>query len=555
MNETELENALGAEGLGFGIVFQVSCSDGALVIVINRPDPGFLDYNLFKVRIVKILENFDLTGISILYLYSRVLGLEECDWQDQLAIANPDKDNPVREESLSTNQDIAPIESQEAIALANSELIEAEVKPKEITPKEITQYRFGLSDYLIETVSEPPESDIAEIVISFDRLSQTDKQTFLPALENFFVNQDRNAFVGLLPELSDLGQKIEQLSNRKRRSAAIWLARYCVKGEEILAIARKGHVPPTESTSQNLAPINPNTSAVQTTNSDINSTPNSTPNTSPRESPREPRRTPVANRSVQQTNSAISTSNSNILPMAIALAVAGVLSGWLFNGSMQAAGWIAFVGFTHGFIWAVGVSYGNQLFLGSTIFNIGAIIFFRGYLWSQAIGVFTGFALAAAVKLSLKTPKNSSEQLFGKRGGIAIAAILIGMILGITLLGGKNPTVASSVSSSGISAIGGNNIYIADEGEISMSEAISKGTVSLRIENKSAADCLLTIQLTIVEKSALGGTSTKTTGEPTKFAQAPANKSTDLPFTLSPGTYRIACQENYSGGASFEVVP
>jgi hypothetical protein len=530
MNEAKLLSDLEAANLGVDLIFQVTYDDANLVVVINRPQPKPLDYDYLKPEILAIIEKSELSKPITIYFYSRILGEEEPDWQDEILIPIPS----------------ALVESEPQLDSVKTSLaIAAREEVKDTTPKDITEYRFGLSDYLIETTSEPPESDIAEIVIAFEQLSETNKYILLPALEQFFVNQDRNTFVGLSPELSDLTQKIEKLNKRKQRLASIWVARYCVRGEEILAIANKSHIQPIEATSQAEPETSQNisTSVVQTSNSvSTNST------------VKEPRRSSVSNRvSVPQTKIATSA-NSNLVPMAIALMVTGILSGWLFNGAFQAAGWIALVGFTHGFIWAVRVSYGNKLFLGSTVFNVGVIIFFRGYLWSQAIGIATGLALAFAFNLSLKTFNNNGRKLFGKRGAIALGAVLMGMILSITLVG-KSPTIASLNTSSSM----GGNIYINDEGEISMPEVFSKGaTSSLRIENRSPFNCLLIIQSTNVEKYSVGGgEATKVTGigAATTFTQTLANQSSDLPFALSVGTYRLVCQENTIDGVNFEVVP
>jgi hypothetical protein len=535
MNEAKLLSDLESANLGLDLVFQVSYADASLVVVINRPQPEPLDYGDIKDRILAIIEKSGLSEPTNIYLYSRILGEDEPDWQDQVLI--PIASDP--EPQLDSAKTSLAIAAQEEV--------------KDITPKDIAEYRFGLSDYLIETISEPPESDIGEIVIAFDQLSQTNKQILLPALEQFFVNQDRHAFVGLSSELEDLAQKIELLNKRKRRLVSIWVARYCVKGEEILAIVNKSHIQPTKAPIQ-AEPETPqnidNTSAVQTSNL-LSSSNSPTPNPATNPDSRELKKSSSSSRSssVPQTNTSVSE-NSNILPMAIALVVTGILSGWLFNGVYQANGWIAIVGFIHGFIWVVGVSYGNKLFLGSTVFNVVVSFIFRGYLWSQVIGIITGFIFAFAFNLSVKTYNHTSSKLFGKRGAIAFGAILTGMILGITLLGGGgNPKVASSSNPDG-----GGNILIV-EGEILMPELITKATTSsLRIENKGSTACNLTIQTFIVSN---GVEDTESTGDETvtSFAQLRPNQSSELPFQLDTGNYRFACQENTSGGASFEVVP
>jgi hypothetical protein len=545
MNEAQLLSDLESANLGFDLVFQVSYSDTSLIVVINRPELEPLDYGYMKDRIFVIIEKNGLSELTTIYFYSRILGVEETDWQDQISITKATKPSLIPESKPQVDA------TKATVAIADQE-----VKVKDITPKDLSQYRFGLSDYLIETIAEPPESEIAEIVCAFDQLSQTNKLQLLPALEQFFVNQDRNAFEALSSELGDFGQKIEQLSNRKRRSASIWLARYCVKGDEILAIVTKTLPQPTETSSQ----AQPETSSNSNPSSVTSSlqSPNSVTTNS---TTREPRRSSVLNRApVQSTNSVVSsTSNSNLLPMAIALLVVGLLGGWAFGGALRFAGAIAVLGFSHGFVWAVGVSYGNKLFLGSTPFNILIIIFFRGYFWSQGIGIVTGFAFATAIKLSAKSVKDGSL-LFGKKGLIGFVTVLIGLLIGIGLLGGG---FSSKDAIADYSGEDGNRVTIV-EGEIMMQDTRLKKKSLLTVGNRTSTKCQLSLQSVSGAVESAAEETENPPASPTIEASKPIKYELKkfeglgghtFPLDFPPGFYKLFCEENNLGGASFEIVP
>ncbi len=450
MNETELVNALDSDGLGLGIVFQVSGSDGALVIVINRPEPAPLDYHLFKVRIIKILEKFDLAGISILYLYSRILGVEECDWQDQVAIANSPKVSPPQDQDSEHKTELLKANTQTQEAIASPE------EPIKTVSKEINQYTFGISEYLINTVAEPPETEIAGLVYFFDQLKMEEKQRVLPALEQFFQTQNQDVFQGFATELSDWLQKIAGLSSRKRKSTSIWLARYCVRGEEILETLTK-NLPVEEVLMAELkskssvgsvatdAQLSPETLA-DSVNPSVKSD-RRVPSAKPQSGSVLDRK-PVA--TAQNSAKVSSITKSNILPMAVALLVLGLVGGLLTKWLLSIFGPIPVsLGLIAGLLSGIGIAYGNAAAKSSTLGTVVALIFFREFFFSSLVGTGIGLATGMAIKSGSKAPKSENKSL-DQRGAIALSSVLVGIVLGIFLLGGgigKDSTISSSSGS------------------------------------------------------------------------------------------------------------
>jgi len=590
MNETELVNALDSDGLGLGIVFQVSGSDGALVIVINRPEPAPLDYHLFKVRIIKILEKFDLAGISILYLYSRILGVEECDWQDQVAIANSPKVSPPQDQDSEHKTELLKANTQTQEAIASPE------EPIKTVSKEINQYTFGISEYLINTVAEPPETEIAGLVYFFDQLKMEEKQRVLPALEQFFQTQNQDVFQGLPPELSDWLQKIAGLSSRKRKSTSIWLARYCVRGEEILETVTKNltveEVPMAELKSKSSvgsvatdAQLSPETLA-DSVNPSVKSD-RRVPSAKPQSGSVLDRK-PVA--TAQNSAKVSSITKSNILPMAVALLVLGLVGGLLTKWLLSIFGPIPVsLGLIAGLLSGIGIAYGNAAAKSSTVGTVVALIFFREFFFSSLVGTGIGLATGMAIKSGSKAPKSENKSL-DQRGAIGLSSVLIGMVLGTFLLGGgigKDSTISSS-SGSGSSNTDNSTISSSSESGssstdisgdltifieqksiyISMVEARSmalrglqegsifkmplKRDVIVKIENADDTDCqLTTIPITII-RNARGQFEDIKPFEPsevpvTPFAMAPAKSKTEASIRFIPGAYFLHCGENTAG--------
>ena len=86
MNEQQIINAIADACQDESLRFQVIIQDSALHIYINRPTVAQLDYQQLKQKIYTAVVKLYSTELSNIWLYCRVLGEIDPDWQSVLEI-------------------------------------------------------------------------------------------------------------------------------------------------------------------------------------------------------------------------------------------------------------------------------------------------------------------------------------------------------------------------------------------------------------------------------------------------------------------------------------
>jgi hypothetical protein len=126
MNEQQILNAIADACQDESLRFQVIIQDSTLHIYINRPTVAQLNYQQLKQKIYTAVITLYSTKFSNIWLYCRVLGIIEPDWQSVLEI---DASNSIVDAKLTTVLD----EITDALDAANSivEKIEQELETSE----------------------------------------------------------------------------------------------------------------------------------------------------------------------------------------------------------------------------------------------------------------------------------------------------------------------------------------------------------------------------------------------------------------------------------------
>lgn len=126
MNEQQILNAIADACQDESLRFQIIIQDNELHIYINRPTVAQLNYQQLKQKIYTAVVKLYSTEVSSIWLYSRVLGEIEPDWQSVLEI---DASNSIVDAKLTTVLD----EITNALEAANYivERIENELETSE----------------------------------------------------------------------------------------------------------------------------------------------------------------------------------------------------------------------------------------------------------------------------------------------------------------------------------------------------------------------------------------------------------------------------------------
>jgi hypothetical protein len=254
--------------------FQLILQDKILHVYINRPTQAELDYHNLKSKIYGVItEKFSLE-FSAIWLYCRVLGKVEADWQALLEI-EPASLDPAQVSSMmqaitgaveATNSIIAKInlelEIPESFAVDWYDFEELPTTAGENSPEsdlellesidravlelDLNKYCFISNQRLLYATITAPKENIAQLVETFDRFEQSTKRSQLPALEIYF-NQSINPDLATLePGVQIWWREIVTLDLDQQRQLAIWLSRYCLHPEQTISIISKIFTPQIE---------------------------------------------------------------------------------------------------------------------------------------------------------------------------------------------------------------------------------------------------------------------------------------------------------------------
>jgi hypothetical protein len=254
--------------------FQLILQDKTLHVYINRPTQAELEYHNLKSKIYGVITEKFYGEFSAIWLYCRVLGKVEADWQAVLEIETASLD-PAQVSSMmqaitgaveATNSIIDKInlelEIPESFAVdwydfeelpttagensAESDLELLESIDRAVLELDLNKYCFISNQRLLYAILTAPKENIARLVDTFDRFEQSTKRSQLPVLEIYF-NQSINPDLATLePGVQIWWREIVILDLDQQRQLAIWLSRYCLHPEQTISIISKVFTPQIE---------------------------------------------------------------------------------------------------------------------------------------------------------------------------------------------------------------------------------------------------------------------------------------------------------------------
>jgi hypothetical protein len=275
MTEEQILNAIANACEDNTLRFQIIIHDKILHVYINRPTQVELDYQELKSKIYGILTKTFPLEFSQIWLYCRVLGEIEADWQAVLEIEiNLDFaqmsammqaiTGAVEATNLIVDKIEQELENPESFASYplwdfeelptttgdngsefgsdfDLELLESiEHVALEL---DLHKYCFISNQRLLYAVLNAPQENIARLVDTFDRFEQSIKRSQLPALEIFFHQSINPNLESLEPEVQSWWIKLTALDSDRQRQLAIWLSRYCLHPEQTISTISKVFVP------------------------------------------------------------------------------------------------------------------------------------------------------------------------------------------------------------------------------------------------------------------------------------------------------------------------
>ena len=263
MNESQIINAIANACEDDTLRFQIIIQGSTLHIYINRPSLAELDYQQLKQRINFAIISLYPAKVEKIWLYSRVLGEIEPDWQSGWSVKT---NNPLSKSDLSSafktitnavaaidsvvdkiEQELDTAESFKDDPVVGLEEIQLPPIPNDrdlesieldsdidFDSLDLTQYCFIRNQRLLYAVLDAPQANIASLIRTFDRFERSLKRSQLPILEAYF---DR----GIAPDLATFALKVRtwwieitELDSDKRHKLAIWLSRYCLNFQQTM---------------------------------------------------------------------------------------------------------------------------------------------------------------------------------------------------------------------------------------------------------------------------------------------------------------------------------
>jgi hypothetical protein len=251
--------------------FQIIIQEERLHVYINRPTQAELDYQNLKSKIYSVVtERFPAKFVEI-WLYCRVLGETEADWQALLEIQVKSLD-PAQTSSMmsaitgaveATNSIVDKIklelEIPEPFAIDWYDFEELPTTEGEDEPEfdpellesidnavlelDLNHYCFISNQRLLYAVLAAPNENIARLVNTFDRFPQPTKRSQLPVLEIYFQQSINPDLDSLEPAIKPWWREITALDSEQQNQLAIWLSRYCLHPEQTISTISKVFIP------------------------------------------------------------------------------------------------------------------------------------------------------------------------------------------------------------------------------------------------------------------------------------------------------------------------
>jgi hypothetical protein len=294
MTEEQILNAIADAYKDDNLNFQIIIQENSLHIYINRPTKEYLDYHQLKQRIYSVIMELPTAKFKQIWLYCRILGEIEPDWQSVLeietntsaadeitsmvAIVNSamDATNTIvskieqqleisesfREDPQIEFEDL-PTTAEDAQKLFNlseaelSELLEDSFQENGLYTEPLSSVsdKFssgereiisGLSNYcfirnrrLLYAVLDTPWLNIARLIDTFSRFDLAIQRSQLPILEAYFEESILPNFDQLEPKLHNWWTEMKQLDSDDKHKIAIWLSRYCCDPQTTISIIKE----------------------------------------------------------------------------------------------------------------------------------------------------------------------------------------------------------------------------------------------------------------------------------------------------------------------------
>lgn len=273
MTEEQILNAITDACEDSSLRFQIIIQDDTLHIYINRPSPDVLDYQQLKSRISRVINRTSNLSFSEAWLYCRVLGEIETDWQSAIEIESNNLDSSQMSSMIdaitdavdATNSIVDKINHELEIkeCFADDPWLDFEELPttaedhesefdldklasidEAVLSLDLHKYCFISNQRLLYAVLVPPEENIARLINTFEQFAAAIKRLQLPILQMYFeklIIPDLNDFE---PEVRIWWVEIIKLESQQQRYLAIWLSRYCLHPEATIAIIKEVLVTP-----------------------------------------------------------------------------------------------------------------------------------------------------------------------------------------------------------------------------------------------------------------------------------------------------------------------
>ena len=288
MTEEQILNAIANACEDDTLRFQIIIQDGTLHVYINRPTQVALDYQSLESKIRGAINNSASAKFSEIWLYCRVLGEIEADWQSSLDPQSAQLDSgqmssmmeAITDAVAATNSIVERIEQELEVpeSFATDPFYDFEELPTtaddhaegaselELDPSisideavfelDLAKYCFIRNRRLLYAVLTAPKADIAQLVDIFDRLEQSSKRSQLPILEQYFEQSVMPNLDDFAPELQSWWTAIIMFDSDQKRQLAIWLSRYCHHPEQTRSMMQEVLYPepPAPSVPQNTSP-------------------------------------------------------------------------------------------------------------------------------------------------------------------------------------------------------------------------------------------------------------------------------------------------------------
>ena len=260
MSESQILNAIAEACKDDTLHFQIIIQENTLHIYINRETPAHLNYQKLEQEIVSAISGLNLPDVAKIWLYCRVLGEVEPDWQNVLTIEaevalEEDLESIVEEIATAvdaTNSTVKKIEYEleraesfaedklEKTTLDDNRELDATTSKTEAESElNLGEYCFIRNRRLLNAELVAPRENIARLIDTFAQFNESIKRSQLPILEAYF-QESKN------PGLGDCDSKvrawwteIEQLDSDGKRKMAIWLSRYCLNTEQTTSTIEK----------------------------------------------------------------------------------------------------------------------------------------------------------------------------------------------------------------------------------------------------------------------------------------------------------------------------